>query len=60
MLDFFDERHWWNKPVPKPDKSLDWCPLHNYYYESAKGQTCLRCHGPTLNSKAKSEGGPST
>jgi hypothetical protein len=43
MLDFFDEKHWWNKPIPRSDKPLEWCPLHNYYFTPEDGQTCLRC-----------------
>ena len=59
MLDFFDEKYWWNQKVewdgkvtlpafslkPKyPDRfHLTWCARHNYYYTKEEGQTCLRC-----------------
>lgn len=38
-----DEPHWWEKEVRVPPGYLDWCPLHNYYYDAPGGQVCLRC-----------------
>ena len=43
MLDFFDEKHWWNKPDLGTDKPLQWCPIHNRYCDESKGQNCVLC-----------------
>jgi hypothetical protein len=43
MLDFFDERYWWNQPTPRSEKPFEWCAIHNYYYTPEEGQTCPRC-----------------
>ena len=43
MLDFFDEKHWWNQAVKGTDKPLSWCPIHNRYYDESTEQTCLVC-----------------
>lgn len=37
------EGHWWEKEVPVNYRPADWCPVHNYYYDGPKGQTCARC-----------------
>jgi len=60
VLDFFDERYFWNQKVEwdgkvsplsdwwkrkYPDRfHFAWCARHNYYYTKEEGQTCLRCH----------------
>ena len=65
MLDFFDERHFWNQKVEwdgkiaypelkaKLDGHLKWCLIHNFYYEEERGQTCLRCDDEARSKRAK-------